>query len=62
MQNTATRGAGRASRTRSIQPRPGASRHALGRAIDAVRDRAVGILNAVAFLSLAAALLSLVLL
>jgi len=62
MHDTARRGMARAVPHRPVSVRAAAPRRLFDRLSGAVPDRAVGILNAVAFVSLAAALLALVLL
>jgi hypothetical protein len=62
MQNTATRGTGRVSRDRPVVLRATRSRRALDRLAAAVPERAVTLLNALALVSLGAALLALILL
>jgi len=62
MRNTLPRGTVRARRDRPVMLRAGRMHRAFARLAAALPERAVGVLNAFAFLSLGAALLALLLL
>ena len=62
MHDTAQRGATRTGRDRTAAPCAGRARATFARLVAALPDRAAGILNAVAFVSLGAALVALLVL